>query len=152
MQFSVSSSQVFFSTMSSNIKIKVLNETLEMSFEVGYCATDSLSMKGYPFTPENFHVARDNNSVDKWSPLDPLWIYTFTPADPEQTSTPKKASPNQEPTEEEVTVPANPNQEPPTQEEVTVPANPNQEPQTHKPSTFQHSQQISYKRNGSSRT
>ncbi len=71
--------------------------------------------EGYPFTAENFHVARDNNPVDKWSPLDPLWIYTFTPADPEQTFTPKKASPNQEPpTQEEVTVPANPNQEPPT--------------------------------------
>ncbi len=46
--------------------------------------------EGYPFTAENFHVARDNNPVDKWSPLDPLWIYTFTPADPVQTSTPKK--------------------------------------------------------------
>ncbi len=38
------------------------------------------------------------------------------------------SSPNQEPTEE-VTVPANPNQEP-TEEEVTAPANPNQEPPT----------------------
>ena len=79
--------------MSSTLKIKFVNQSLEVSFDVGNCAVDvcsSLCLKDYPIAPDNFKVARDNQPVDKWIPLDPLGQYTFSPADPVQTSTPKK--------------------------------------------------------------
>ncbi len=79
--------------MSSTLKIKLLDESLEVSFDVGDTATDicaGLSMKDYPIGPENFKVTRDNEPWDKWIPLNPMDRYTFYPADPIQTSSPKK--------------------------------------------------------------
>lgn len=95
--------------MSTTLKIKLLNQSMEVSFDVSDCTTDicaSLSMKDYPITPENFKVARDNKPIDKWIQLDPLGQYTFAPADPVQTSTPKKQVTAEVTREEEITVTA----------------------------------------------
>ncbi len=89
--------------MSSSIKIRILNKTLDISFDEGDCAKDicaSLSIKGYP---ADFQLVRDDKlPLDKWAPLDPKQVYNFLPSTPKKTTEPTQASPAipiQEPTQ-----------------------------------------------------
>ncbi len=131
--------------MSSSIKIRILNKTLDISFDEGDCAKDicaSLSIKGYP---ADFQLVRDDKlPLDKWAPLDPKQVYNFLPSTPKKTTEPTQASPAipiQEPTQASPATQASPppNPEPSHLQEASQPY-----PRNSSPSRAQNSRQTAH--------